>query len=202
MSIFSDFDCGEFTGALENYADHWGISDPKDQARFLGQLSVESQQFTRVVENLNYRPARLLEIFRGRNGLDTLDQATAICAGGPERIGEAMYGLPWGSTHLGNTEPGDGGNFIGRGLIMITGRQNYHDASYGCFGDDRLLQNPDLLTQTDNAANVACWFWYNRKLSIITDIAAITQKVNGGLTDLAGRIAQTNRALSLISSAP
>lgn len=197
MSIFQDFGCNGFSDALENYAGHWGIHDPQDQARFLGQLSVESAKFTRVVENLNYRAQRLLDLFLGRNGLETLDQATVICAGGPDSVAKAIYGMPWGSK-LGNRSDDDAVAFPGRGLIMLTGYANYHDASFGCFGDDRLLTNPKSLTIPDVAANVACWFWYSKKLSIITDIPSITRKVNGGLTDLQGRIDETNRALSLL----
>lgn len=197
MSLFQNFNCGPYSDALEKFAAHWGISNPEDQARFIGQLAVESQNFSRVVENLNYRPGRLLDLFYGRNGLQTLEQATAICAQGIQRIAEAIYGVPWGAK-LGNTSVEDGWLFIGRGLIMLTGRQNYHDASFGCFGDDRLLQNPSLLQQTEIAANVACWFWYNRKLSALTDVRAITLKVNGGTTALDERVAATRRALSLL----
>lgn len=197
MNLFEKFGCGNFADSLQAWAPHWGITDPQDQARFIGQLAVESQNFSHVVENLNYRPQRLLDVFKGRNGLLTLDQATTICAQGVQRVAEAVYGMPWGAK-LGNLSNDDAWHFIGRGLIMLTGRQNYHDASFGCFGDDRLLSQPNLLQQTDTAANVACWFWYNRKLSAISDVSVITLKVNGGYTGLQERVAATNRALSLI----
>lgn len=199
MNLFEDFGCGNFALPLETYSLHWGITENDDRCRFLAQLSVESAKFTRLVENLNYRPQRLLEKFQGRNGLQTLEQATLICAGGHDRIAQAVYGLPWGKDHLGNESQQDAIDFIGRGLIMLTGRTNYRDASYGCFGDDRLLRNPTMLSEVTVAANVACWFWYNRHLSSLTDVTEITRKVNGGLTALKERIEETKRAMGLIA---
>ena len=197
MSLFDKFGCGNFAEPLNRCTKRWGITDPRDQARLLGQLSVESQRFTRVVENLHYSPQRLLALFQGRNGLQTLAQAELVVAKGTKAIAEAMYGMPWGS-RLGNQTNQDSWDFIGRGLIMLTGRRNYGDASYGCFGNDQLLRDPKLLEQPDVAADVACWFWYNRRLSSISDVRTITLKVNGGDTALAERINETNRALGML----
>lgn len=198
MNLFEKFGCGNFALPLGTYCQHWGIVAADDQARFIGQLAVESQHFTRLVENLSYRPARLLELFQGRNGLQTLEQATIICADGHDRIAKEIYGLPWGKEHLGNESDQDAVDFIGRGLIMLTGRTNYRDASWGCFGDDRLLRNPTMLSEVAVAANVACWFWYNRKLSHVTDVKEITLRVNGGLTALDERIKATDLAMSYV----
>ena len=99
---------------------------------------------------------------------------------------------------LGNTEPGDGPRFKGRGLIQLTGRANY--AAYGAArgidlttGDAprRIATDPEL------AADVAGWFWQSRKLNAradADDIRAVTRRINGGYNGLADRIEYLRRA--------
>lgn len=66
---------------------------------------------------------------------------------------------------LGNIQPNDGYDFRGRGLIQLTGRANYEAASRALFGDDTLLRNPDLITQSPEvAAQVANWYLMSRGL--------------------------------------
>lgn len=65
------------------------ITDPKELANFMGQMQVESHGFTKMHENLNYSGERLLKVFPGRNGMDTIEKANAVAAGGPEKIAEA-----------------------------------------------------------------------------------------------------------------
>src|ERR1700722_18014116 len=84
-----------------------GIRDPKELANFMGQMQVESGDFASLNENLNYSGERLLKVFPGRNGLDSIEQADRITAGGPKAVANAIYGGDWGATNLGNTEPGD-----------------------------------------------------------------------------------------------
>lgn len=198
MDTFEKLGVGEFAPYLEQSCSRWGVETDADKARLYGQLFVESAGFTRLEENLNYRPERLLQIFSGRNGLAIFEQAQKICAGGPSEIGNFCYGGEWGARNLGNTELGDGYRFRGRGLIQITGRGNYADASMGCFGDMRLVNAPDRLLQKDVASDVALWFWHSRHLAGQTDIGRITKAVNGGLNGLKERIAATNRAFDIL----
>ena len=128
---------------LMQTAQRSSITDPKELANFMGQMQVESQGFTRMHENLNYSPERLLEKFSKRSGLETLEQATAIVDGGRQQVAEAIYGGDWGKRpgSLGNTEPGDGYKFHGRGFVHLTGRSNYEH--YGkALGLD-LVSNPE-----------------------------------------------------------
>lgn len=74
-----------------------------------------------------------------------------------------------GRKDLGNIYPGDGPKFKGRGLIQITGRNNYKDCSRHLFGDDSLLKNPDLLATPKYAAESACWYWMSRGLNEVAD---------------------------------
>lgn len=186
--------------ALDVAAARWGIADPFDQCRFLAQCFVESGGFKVREENLNYRAPRLLEIFKGRNGLSTLKQAQEICAGGKQAIANFVYGGAWGARNLGNTEPGDGWKFRGRGLIQLTGRANYARTSKGCYGSDKLINEPDWLVTTAGAADSAAYFWYANKLNGITDIKALTRRINPGLLELGKRIDMTRKAVDLLKS--
>ena len=99
-----------------------GITDPNEQAAFMAQMDHESAGFTRLEENLSYSPKQFLKMFGARAGINTEDEAKAILSKGPEATGEAMYGGAWGARNLGNTEPGDGHKFRGRGYTQLTGR--------------------------------------------------------------------------------
>jgi putative chitinase len=103
-----------------------------------------------------------------------------------------------GRVDLGNTEPGDGKRFKGRGLIQLTGRNNYM-----AYGTDigKNLTDGDNPTQVATipalAVDVACWFWDTKDLNTLADaddIIGITQVVNGGLNGLHDRKAYLRRA--------
>lgn len=95
-----------------------------------------------------------------------------------------------GRKDLGNTQPGDGVRFRGRGLLQITGRTNY--AACGkALGLD-LLAKPEMIEQTVNACRSAGWFWQSRGLNALADAGdqvAVTRRVNGGTNGLAERLA-------------
>ncbi|HBZ67601.1 MAG TPA: chitinase [Bacteroidales bacterium] len=94
-----------------------------------------------------------------------------------------------GRTDLGNTQPGDGDRFKGRGLIQVTGRDNYtalkRDLKINC------VDEPDLLERPYWAAMTAGWFWNLKGLNRYADIGdmrAITRRINGGLTGFDDRM--------------
>ncbi len=95
-----------------------------------------------------------------------------------------------GRKDLGNTQPGDGVRFRGRGLLQITGRTNY--AACGkALGLD-LLAKPEMLEQTVNACRSAGWFWQSRGLNALADAGdqvKVTKRINGGTNGLAERLA-------------
>ena len=99
---------------------------------------------------------------------------------------------------LGNTQPGDGVKFKGRGCIQITGRTNYGRCSAALFGiDSLLLDAPEKLSQPGLAARSAGWFWSWKRLNDLADIgdfAGVTRRINGGLNGIADRIVLWNRA--------
>lgn len=95
-----------------------------------------------------------------------------------------------GRADLGNTQPGDGKRFLGRGLIQITGRRNYQLASIGL--DLDLIAHPELLEQPANAASSAGWWWANHGLNGLADLEQfdrITKIINGGKNGAADRLA-------------
>jgi putative chitinase len=119
-----------------------------------------------------------------------------------------------GRSDLGNTQPGDGVRFKGRGLIQITGRTAYKQCSLDLFGDQRLLNQPEMLEAPDDALTSACWFWSRykgiNKFCIVTPedythpsgenkFQRIVRMVNGGLNDYAERFANYSRARKILN---
>jgi putative chitinase len=118
-----------------------------------------------------------------------------------------------GRKDLGNTHPGDGPKYKGRGLIQVTGRGNYRWCSKDLFGDFRLEDNPDLLTTPDNAVLSACWYWtvvkplnaicdhpedwthvWDKNKKTYTKVQWMTLLINGGQNGIAERTANYERA--------
>ena len=86
-----------------------------------------------------------------------------------------------GRADLGNTEPGDGVRFLGRGPIQITGRANYQACGIALGLD--LLSHPELLEIPEHGASSAAWFWQSRALNQLADqgrFHSITRAINGG----------------------
>jgi len=104
-----------------------------------------------------------------------------------------------GRRDLGNTEPGDGVRFKGRGLIQITGRSNY--AKCGEFLGLDLLASPELLETPENACRSAGWFWETHGLNDLADkqdMVLMTKRINGGLNGFDSRKAYYERALNVL----
>lgn len=103
-----------------------------------------------------------------------------------------------GRTDLGNTQPGDGPLFKGRGFIQLTGRANY--SLYGLSLGVDLIDDPDLVA-TQYPADVSGWFWSNHSLNALADadnVNAITRMINGGYNGLQDRIFYLQKAKSIL----
>lgn len=107
-----------------------------------------------------------------------------------------------GRADLGNTEPGDGVRFKGRGLIQITGRANYCSCSLALYGDtEMLLEQPEILEGVPAACRSAAWWWQAHGLNEIADageFARITRRINGGLNGQTERLAFYRTALEVL----
>jgi putative chitinase len=105
-----------------------------------------------------------------------------------------------GRADLGNTQPGDGRRYKGRGLIQITGRKNY-EACGEALGLD-LIGQPELLEQPVNACRSAGWFWQAHGLNELADAGdqvRVTRHVNGGVNGLADRLALYEKAKEVLA---
>jgi putative chitinase len=94
---------------------------------------------------------------------------------------------PSKAKRLGNTDPGDGAKYKGRGYIHLTGKYNYGAASKAIYGDDRLVKDPSLVEKPEVAAKTAVWFWQNRvqdKVKNFTNVKDVTKGINPGLKHL------------------
>ena len=105
-----------------------------------------------------------------------------------------------GRRDLGNTEPGDGRCFCGRGLIQTTGRANYK-AVGDALGFD-LLSNPEQLAEPELATRSAAWFWKSHGLNELADTGdqlRICRRINGGVNGLEDRMKLYNKACEFLN---
>lgn len=159
-----------------------GITDAKELANFMGQTQHESQNFTRLEENLNYRGSVLWDTFKGnarvppRNGL-TEKEAEKLAAIDDrhqrhQAIANKIYGGEWGEAALGNSEPDDGYKYRGRGYIQLTGRDNYTD--FGKATKLDLVNQPELAANPVNAEKLAVQYWKDEIQPKISNRASVT----------------------------
>ncbi len=185
-------DLDRFAGPLAGCCAEWGIDTGLRQAAFLAQLAHESGQLRALVENLNYSAEALLRVFPRH--FDAGQAATY--ARQPQRIAARAYANRMGN---GDETSGDGWRYRGRGLIQITGHDNY--AACGTAIGLDLIAQPELLEQPGPAARSAAWFWHNHDLNRLADardIEAITRRINGGLTGLEDRKAHYAHACAAL----
>lgn len=171
----------------------FGITSDDDQAMFIAQVGHESGGFTRIVENLNYSADGLLATFGKYFDAESAQQygRTAEHQANQQAIANVVY-----ANRMGNGYPGsnDGWNYRGRGLIQITGHDNYRDCGAGLGAD--LLLVPQLLEQDEYAARSAAWFFASKGcLKRSGDITAVTKIINGGTNGLDDRKARYQVAL-------
>ena len=122
-----------------------------EREQVFGQIGAESK-FTPKSESMNYKPEQLAKVFpRFVHGVE---DAKALLAQGPEAVGNRIYG-----TRMGNN--GEGYKFRGRGLVQLTGRENYEH--YGKLTGLDLVKNPDLANDPANAAKIAAAYYKEHK---------------------------------------
>lgn len=172
----------------------FGITSIDDQAMFIAQVGHESGGFTCIVENLNYSVEGLKATFGKYFPGNTAEQygRTATQPANQKAIANIVY-----AHRMGNVAENDGWNYRGRGLIQITGHDNYRDCGAGLGAD--LLLVPQLLEQDDYAARSAAWFYVAKGcLKHTGDVKAVTKIINGGINGLDDRQARYDKAKSVL----
>jgi putative chitinase len=181
----------KWLGPLEEVFAKYDISTPKRQACFIGQCSHESGNFKTLQENLNYSAEGLMKTWPSR--FPTKEVADQY-ARQPAKIAGKVY-----NGRLGNSSEEEASKFLGRGLIQLTGKENYEHCG-SSLGVD-LLSNPNLLSDPKYAALSAGWFWGKRGLNSLadaSDLETMTKRINGGLLGLDDRKAKIAKALSVL----
>lgn len=174
---------------------------PQDLARCTGARIDRAETFLPYIESA-------MEEFE----INTPERQAAFLA----QVGHESGGLKflvelWGPTEaqrryemrvdLGNTEPGDGYLYRGRGLLQTTGRANYE--ATGKALDEPLEEHPELLGMAELASRSAAWFWKKHGLNELADAGEyllITRRINGGTNGYTKRLALYEIALPLLEA--
>jgi len=176
---------------LEETFVKYDISTPQRQACFIGQCAHESGNFKTLQENLNYSAEGLMKTWPSR--FPTKEVADQY-ARQPAKIAGKVY-----NGRLGNTSEEEAAKYLGRGLIQLTGKENYDHCGLGIDAD--LLTDPTLLLDARYATLSAGWFWNKKGLNSLadaSDIETMTKRINGGLIGLDDRKAKIAKALSVL----
>jgi len=169
----------------------YNISTTQRQACFIGQCQHESANFTKLEEGLNYSASRLMAVWPSR--FPSLDVANQY-ANNPQKLANKVYG-----GRMGNIDENDGWNYHGRGLIQLTGKDNYANCGSGLGMD--LVGDPDRLLDPQYAALSAGWFWNKKGLNSLADTQdyeTMTKRINGGIIGLDDRKAKIAKAISVL----
>jgi putative chitinase len=181
--------------ALDKILPDYDINTPKRIAAFIAQCAHESGNFRAIKENLNYRAVTLRKIFPKYFP----DDATANAyAGKPEKIANKVYGGRMGN---GPEESGDGFRYCGRGLIQLTGKDNY--TRYAQSLEISVEEASEHLTTFEGCVQSAAWFWEANNLNQWADkgdILTLTKRINGGTIGLEDRIKHYNHALHVLGA--
>ncbi len=185
--------CEELNKALPKY----DITSPQRIAGFISQCAHESMDFNALSENLNYREETLNKIFSRYFGPGKRNAAEY--ARNPEKIANYVYMDEFRTSKLGNTQPGDGWRFRGRGLKQLTGRDNY--TRFAKDYDMTAEQAAEWLETKEGALASALWFWNTKNLNTVADtgdVVRLTKIINGGDIGLADRQARYTRAMAAL----
>jgi putative chitinase len=183
-------------GALAQLLPDYDINTPQRIASFLAQCAHESGEFTALKENLNYKAPTLRKVFGKYFPTDELANQYASMPNKQEAIANRAYANRMGN---GDEASGDGFRYCGRGLIQLTGKDNYSwfAASISISPDEA----SEYLQTFEGAAQSACWFWENNNLNAFADAGdfeGMTRRINGGILGLDDRIAHYKRAMTIL----
>lgn len=186
---FKGYTLDRIVGYLNKYAEEFGITTPLRQAHYLAQIAHECGEFRYTEENLNYSAEGLLKIF----GKYFNKANVNAYARNPKRIASKVYANRMGN---GNELSGDGWKYRGRGVIQLTGKENYAEYKKYCGFD--VVADPDLICKPVGAIRSSMWFWRLNGLNILADkgeFVLITKRINNGTNGLKERKEYLQKAL-------
>ena len=184
--------------ALEQLLPEYEIDTPQRIAAFVAQCAHESGGFMVLKENLNYRPVTLRKIFPKYFTDDAIANHYCSLPNKQEAIANRVYANRMGN---GDEASGDGYRYCGRGLIQLTGKNNYR-----AFADSLEITPEEVseyLATFEGAAQSACFFWEQNNLNRFADAndtKGLTRAINGGYIGLEDRIKHTEHALHILGA--
>jgi putative chitinase len=182
--------------AIDAILPEYEINTPQRVAAFVAQCAHESAGFKFLKENLNYKAASLRKVFGKYFPDDAIAAQYANHPNKQEAIANRVY-----ANRMGNSDEasGDGFRYLGRGLIQLTGKNNY--TLFAASIDTPLEEIPEYLQTFEGAVQSACWFWDQNNLNQWADkgdILTLTKRINGGTIGLDDRIKHYNHALHVL----
>lgn len=182
-----------YAESLNNACEEFSITTIFRSAAFIAQVGHESGSLKYVKENLNYSDVGLRKIFPK---YFTESEAKSY-ARNPEAIANRVYASRMGN---GDENSGDGWTFRGRGLIQLTGYENYMKCAKALGIDESF--DPQYFETPEGAARSAGWFWKFKALNPLADsgdMKEITRRINGGFHGLEDRMLKYRHALSILN---
>lgn len=180
--------------AFTVHAPTYGQDASKERiAEFVAQIANETGGFTRFEENLNYRAERIRQVWPARVRTDA---EAARLAHNPEALANVVYQR----AEMGNTQPGDGWKYRGRGALQLTFRANYR--RYGELTGLPLEEHPELAAEPADSVLIALEFFKQGKVNAAIDrgdfreARRITNGADLGLEAVAALRAKAMRALA------
>ena len=180
---------------LEQLLPDYDINTPLRVAHFIAQTAHESGNYVFIKENLNYKAASLRKVFPKYFPTDEL---AAQYANKPQMIANRVYANRMGN---GDEASGDGFRYCGRGLIQLTGKDNYTFFA-GSLGIS-VEEAAQYMETFEGAAQSACFFWEQNNLNRFADandVKGLTRAINGGFIGLEDRIRHTEHALHILGA--
>jgi len=171
----------------------FGINTPARVAAFIAQTAHESAGYSALKENLNYKAETLMRLWSKR--FPTIEIANQY-ARNPEKIANFVYANRMGN---GPVESGDGYRYCGRGLLQLTGFDNYK--AFSDYAGIDVEDSPEYIETPRGAVHSACWFWYVNDCNTYadaTDMEGLTKRINGGVIGLDDRINHYSHAIHVL----
>ena len=188
-------EAAEWYDITVDFFEKYNITTPLRIAGFMAQCAHESQDFRALEENLNYSAESLLRVFPRYFGAGKED--AAAYARNPEKIANKVYASRMGN---GDERSGDGWKYRGRGLIQLTGKDNY--TWFAASIEESPDETVKFLETYEGAVQSACWFWESNNLNALADkmdVKMLTKRINGGFIGLEDRIKHINHAVHVLS---